>query len=80
MYLKETNIENIIEQQPALRNPVDKPNYNIPSNIRTVEGSVKFMKRYYRGPLKIRILSAISHMLPDNISTILKTIYYSLKK
>lgn len=80
MCLKETNIENIIEQQPALRNPVEKPNYNVPSNISTVEGSVKFMKRYYRGPLKIRILSAISHMLPNNLSTMLKTIYYSLKK
>lgn len=80
MILKKTTIEDIRSQQPALRNPVARPKFYLSPNINTVEGSVKFMKRYYRGSLKIRILSAISHMMPSGLSTSLKKVYYSIFK
>ena len=80
MVLKETAIEDILEQQPALQGPVKRPSYTFPSNVCTIEGSVKFMKRYYRGSLNIRILSALSNMMPRSMSSYLKRIYYSIFK
>ena len=80
MFLKETAIEDILEQQPALQGPVKRPSYTFPSNVCTIEGSVKFMKRYYRGSLNIRILSALSNMMPRSMSSYLKRIYYSIFK
>ena len=79
MFLKETTIEDIREQQPSLRCPVKKPTFVVPNEIATINGSIRFMKRYYRGSLKIRILEKVSHSLPSFISTFLKKIYYSIK-
>ena len=77
MNLKKTTVDDIKAQQPALRNPVQKPFFCAYDNIRTIKGSVRFMRKYYRGPFKIRLLSFISHSIPDSFSTKLKKIYYS---
>lgn len=78
MLLEETSIDDIRIQQPALRHPVNRPKFKILKDITTIEGSVKFMKRYYRGALKIRLLSAVSHALPKKLSIRLKNIYYQI--
>lgn len=80
MRLKETTIEDIVGQQPALRTSVSRPKYQLPSNVHTIKGSVKFMKRYYKGPLYIRILSWLSRLMPMRLSSPLKMLYYSILK
>lgn len=80
MSLEETTLDDILSQQPALCHPVIRPKFYIHNDIETIKGSIKFMRRYYKGPLTIRLASSISHILPKNVSKCLKNVYYSVFK